>query len=106
MTAKTLDIPGTDHWFKVVDMLQQNWALIASSAKGDVTIFFISDASHVFDRLSLPTVEDATAALQRNGFNRYADDPEDHDLIRPPSPPYREKKHPNGPIYSSGRFWR
>lgn len=106
MDTKTLDIPSTDYWFKVVDMLQQNWALITPDDQGSVTAFFISDASGVFDRLVFPAPADAAAALTRNGFARYADDPDAQDFIRPPSPPYREKPHPNGPIYSSGRFWK
>jgi hypothetical protein len=106
MDTKALKIPSTDYWFKVVDMLQQNWALITPDERGTVTVFFISDASGVFDRLSFPTIADAAAALTRNGFARYAEDQEAQDFIRPPSPPYREKAHPNGPIYSSGRFWK
>jgi hypothetical protein len=106
MNTKTLNIPSRDYWFKVTDMLQQNWALISPGDDGTVTAFFISDASGVFDRLSFPTTTDAAAALTRNGFARYAEDHEARDFIRTPSPPYREKPHPNGPIYSSGRFWK
>ena len=106
MSTKTLDISSTDYWFKVTDMGQLNWALIAPRDNGSVTIFFISDASHVFDRLSLPTFNDAAAALKRNGFSRYADDPDARDFILPPLPPYRESAHSNGAIYSSGRFWK
>lgn len=105
MTTKTVEIPSKDFWFKVTDMLQHNWALITPDEKGTVTAFFISDRSGVFDHLSFPTPADAAAALTRNGFGRYADDQDAQDFIRPPSPPFREKPHPNGPIYSSGRFW-
>jgi hypothetical protein len=106
MPSRTLEIPSTDDWFKVVGMLQQNWALIAPNDDGSVTTFFISDASGVFDRLSFATLADAMAVLARNGFAPLAEDEEAQDFIHPPAPPFRERRYPNGPIYSSGRFWR
>jgi hypothetical protein len=60
----------------------------------------------VFDEMAYPSLSDASDALRRNGFRRFADDTELQSFLRPPSPPFRRTTHPNGSIYSSGRFWR
>lgn len=96
-------IESRDFWFKVVEMLQQNWALIEADSEG-VTVFFISDTGGVFDQLSFPSTEEAADALRRNGFQRFSDDPR-AGVLSPPDPPFHHHPHPNGPIYSSGRFW-
>jgi hypothetical protein len=99
-------IQSADFWVKVVEMLQQNWAVIESRGAGGACVYFITDTSGVFDEISYSSPVDAREALRRNGFRRFA---EDHDLqsfLRPPSPPFRRAAHPNGPISSSGRFWR
>ena len=101
-----IEIHSREYWFKVVEMLQQNWALIDKDAESDAcTVFFINDASGVFDRLRFSTVKEAMRALQRNGFAGYAKDKEAQEFIAPPLPPYYAAQHPNGPIYSSGRYW-
>jgi hypothetical protein len=41
-------IESTDHWVKVVEMLQQNWALIEPGPAKRVFVYFVSDASGVF----------------------------------------------------------
>ncbi len=99
-----INIQSRDFWFKVIDMLQQNWALIETEESG-VTVYFISDSGGVFDELSFPNSKAAVEALRRNRFGRYAEDPEAGDFMQPPAPPYHCHPHPNGPIYSSGRFW-
>jgi hypothetical protein len=101
-----LAIKSDDFWVKVVEMLQQNWALIVPNAAGGVRAYFISDASNVFDEIVFSSPEDAAHALQRNGFRRYADAVDLHSFLRPPSAPFHRGAHPNGPIYSSGRFWK
>jgi hypothetical protein len=98
-------IESRDYWFKVVEMLQQNWALIEPAASG-VMVYFINDASGVFDEMQFPTVVAAAAALRLNGFNRFVDNPRASAFLRVPPPPFRRQPHPNGLIYSSGRFWR
>ncbi len=100
-----VDIASRDYWFKVVDFLQQNWALVDASDTGAVVRFF-GDTSGVFDELSFPSIEDAVQALLRNGFRRFAEVPELHQVIALPQPPFVQMAHPNGPIYSSGRYWR
>jgi hypothetical protein len=100
-----VSIRSRDYWFKVVDMLQQNWALIERSGSG-VTVYFISDTSGVFDEIPFDSAAAAEAALRLNGFRRHADDPESATFLRCPEPPFHRRPHPNGPIYSSGRFWK
>lgn len=67
---KFVEIHSRDYWVKVIEMLQQNWALIDPEyEKGQVRIYFFLD-------------------------------------LVPPAPPFYRDEHPNGPIYSSGKFWR
>jgi hypothetical protein len=100
-----VNIKSRDYWFKVVDFLQQNWALIDSHESG-VVVWFIGDTSGVFDELTFPTEENAVTALKRNGFRRYTDQSCSLGSIIKPEPPFYRREHPNGGIYSSGRFWK
>lgn len=99
-------IRSADFWVKVVEMLQQNWALIDIEVGGSAHVFFISDRSGVFDEMVLPSAEAAERALDTNGFQRFAASAEMQSFLRPPPAPFRRAGHPNGLIYSSGRFWR
>ena len=101
------DVPiqSHDYWFKVIEMLQQNWALIDPDGTG-VIVYFIGDTSGVFDEMRFPSQEIAQQALQRNGFRRFANDDRASSFLRCPEPPFTRRPHPNGPIYSSGRFWK
>lgn len=103
-TEESVEIRSSDYWFKIVDFLQQNWALI-DDANGSVRVRFVSDASGVFDELEFRSMNEATDALQYNGFGRLAEDERAKGFLRPPQQPFRRRAHPNGSIYSSGRFW-
>jgi len=98
-------IVSRDYWFKIVEFLQQNWALIDSTDSGAV-VWFFGDTFGVFDEMEFASVAEAAEALWRNGFRRYAEDTETHKLIAVPKPPFRQRPHPNGPIYSSRRYWK
>jgi hypothetical protein len=98
-------IHSSDFWVKVVEMLQQNWALIEADACG-TRVYFINDASGVFDEIVFSSADMAVEALSRNGFMRLAGNNELKSFLNPPGAPFRRVVHPNGPIYSSGRFWR
>jgi hypothetical protein len=98
-------IESQDYWFKVVDMLQQNRALI-DAGETHAVFFFVSDASGVFDQLAFASIETAKASLAENDFRRFEDDPQARSFLTPPQPPFFNHPHPNGPIYSSGRFWK
>ncbi|NLZ17703.1 MAG: hypothetical protein GX087_08245 [Desulfobulbaceae bacterium] len=99
------DITNTDYWFKVVDFLQQNWGVIEPSESG-CTVYFFEDTSGIFDQLNFSSISDAKAALKRNGFSRFEEDKEAQEVIAKPEQPFRMQAHPNGFIYSSGRYWR
>jgi hypothetical protein len=98
-------IQSRDYWFKVIEMLQQNWALIDPDSAG-VVVYFFGDTSGVFDELRFSSPVEAIQALQRNGFRRFADDARASSFLRCPEPPFTRRPHPNGPIYFSGRFWK
>lgn len=102
---KTIEIQSRDFWVKIVEMLQQNWALIDESDAG-VRVCFMGDTGGVFDHLDIDNQTDALAALGRNGFQRFADNPEHQKLLPMPEAQFHERPHPNGRIYSSGRYWR
>jgi hypothetical protein len=105
MSEAEVPIASRDHWFKIVDFLQQNWALVDEFPSG-VRVFFVSDTSGVFDELDFVSAEAAAEALRRNGFRRFAEDSNAQGFLAPPLGPFRRRPHPNGPIYSSGRYWK
>lgn len=98
-------LEGQPLWFKVVEMLQQNWAVI-SADKGSPTLIFIDDGGFIFDELTFDSANAATSALRRNGFSKYSVDHEAQEFIAPPRQPYQVSEMRKRPIYSSGQFWR
>jgi hypothetical protein len=105
MDDKVHEIKSRDYWFKVVEFLQQNWALIDENADGTATVYFFGDTSGVFDQMNFPSKVEAEIALRRNWFGLYDEDKEAQEVIAKPNPPFHWREHPNGLIYSSGRFW-
>ena len=101
-----MDSGNADYWVKVVDFLQQNWALIAEGDNGPVRIYFISDTGGIFDELDCESINHAREALSANCFREFSDSPDLQSVLCPPLPPFHRSSHPNGPIYSSGRFWK
>jgi hypothetical protein len=99
-------IHGTDFWVKVIEMLQQNWAVIEPDPSTGVRVYFITDTNGVFDEIDFPSTVEASDALRRNGFRCFSDAPDLQSFLRQPSKPFWRSSHPNGPMYSSGRFWR
>jgi hypothetical protein len=79
--------------------------LIDATENGVIVMFF-GDTSGVFDQLSFSSSAEAENALLQNGFRKYADDAGAKGFIALPPPPFHHRPHPNGPIYSSGRFWK
>jgi hypothetical protein len=106
MQRTEIEIKSRDYWFKTVECLQQNWALIDENADGTAIVYFFGDTAGVFDQLNFSSVAEAETALQRNYFSRYEDDEVAQKVIACPGPPFYQSTHPNGLIYSSGRFWR
>lgn len=93
-----------DPWFKIVEFLQQNWAVIVDR-KNDVLVAFYGDTCGVFDEIPFTTRDEAEQALRRNGFSKFMGDHEAQKFIGLPRGEFVERPHPNGRIYSSGRFW-
>jgi hypothetical protein len=102
--TEEVSIESRNYRFKIVEFLQQNWALVDPHEPGAIA-WFIGDTSRVFDQIVFSSPEEAFCALTRNGFRRFADDRKAQTFLRAPDPPFVSKPHPNGPIYSSGRFW-
>lgn len=104
---EVVPIKSRDYWIKVVECLQQNWALIERLPEGRAIVYFIGDTSGVFDQMEFDDVMIAREALRRNGFGRYEHVNEGSKKGIPwPRPPFGKGRHTNGPIYSSGQFWR
>ena len=68
-------------------------------------VVFYGDTCGVFDELIFPSTEGAAAALKRNGFAKFREDKKANQFISLPDSDFHEREHPNGRIYSSGRFW-
>lgn len=95
------------YWYKVVEFLQQNWAVIEPvPGSRNCVVYFFDDRSRVFDQLRFSSEADAIVALQYNGFQRFGADEFSRDLLAKPAPPFQAGPHINGRIYSSGRFWK
>jgi hypothetical protein len=105
MYTEIPDEQADDPWFKVVDFLQHNWAVIVP-IPDCVKVVFYGDTRGIFDELRFDSPETATDALRRNGFSRYRDDAKASEFIALPVGEFHEREHPNGRIYSSGRHWR
>ena len=107
MRREQIDISSRDFWFKVVEMLQHNWALIdRTTLEGRAgKVYFLGDEGGVFDEIDFEDERRARRGLRRNGFQRYAKDEEAQEFISPPEAPFYRREHPNGKIYSSGEYW-
>ncbi len=84
-----VEIQSRDYWYKVTGMLQQNWALVEQSGK----VFFINDASGVFDEMKFLSIDDAFSSLERNGFSRYAADAGSQQFLSPPKAPFKSQRN-------------
>lgn len=100
-----IKVTNNDFWVKIVEMLQQNWALIESLENDKVKVFFIGDTSGIFDEMFFDSKKDAVLSLKQNGFKNFYDSKDLQEFLRPPKYPFYWRDHPNGRIYSSGRFW-
>ena len=101
-----IEIHSRDYWVKIVEFLQQNWALIDKvDDDTHVKVFFIHDLSGVFDEMIFTSMQEAENELIKNGFQKFSDNKEFQRFLRAPEPPFVRAEHPNGPIYSSGEFW-
>ena len=100
------EVPSDRLWFKVVEFLQTNWAIIDDQSNGTVRVFFINDNSGVFDVMSFKSLEEAVSGLVDSGFDLWAKNLEVQEFLIPPLQPFKYDAHPNGRIYSDGKFWK
>lgn len=103
----TTDIPlglTRNPWVKIVEFLQQNWAVVIERDE-DVLIIFYGDTCGVFDEMALGTRAEAEDALRRNGFIPFSEMHDGENFLSVPQGKFFEAGHPNGRIYSSGRYW-
>lgn len=98
-------VHSTQYWVKIVEFLQQNWALVDEEPDRRARIYFVNDTSGIFDEIICATIQDAHAALFRNRFLEFSTCTDLQSFLRPPPGPFHRASHPNGLIYSSGRFW-
>ena len=105
-TQTHITIASTTYWFKVVEFLQTNWALIDEAPDGTATAWFIDDTGGVFDHIRFASLEHTVTALMRNGFDLYRVALAAQRYLSPPQPPFHVSQHPSGAIYSSGKYWR
>ncbi len=105
MERKEIHIDSDRYWMKVVDYLQQNWAVI-ERRQGKYIVFFFDDLAGIFDSIEYGDETTAMQELRWNGFSPYDEESEETRSVIPcPEPPFYESSHWNGAIYSSGRYW-
>ena len=92
-------IQSADFWVKVVVMFQQNWALIEAEEKGDVRVYFVTDASGVFDEIAFSSASAAREALAQR-LQALRRECRSTDLSAPAVSAVPRS------IYSSGHFWQ
>jgi len=98
-------ITSDEYWVKIVDFLQHNWAVIEPNGDCDgYVICFFGDTSGIFDYINYKDIVTAKRELRMNGFEVYTE--EKYDFIGKPRDEFHERAHPNGKIYSSGRYWK
>ncbi len=98
-----IEIKSRDYWVKVIEMLQQNRALV-EPVDGGAKVYFFDDDSAIFDEMTFPSVADAESGLDWNDFEKLAENKEMREFFRfPPEPPF----YLGVPyaIYSTGEFW-
>jgi ADP-ribosyl-[dinitrogen reductase] hydrolase len=68
------DLLTGELWFKVVEFLQQNWAVVRPDVNsGGTRIWFVNDGFGVFDYIDCESPAAARRALRLNGFGLYED---------------------------------
>ena len=92
--TEDVSIANRDYWFKFVEFLQHNWALVNSDQCG-TTGWFIDHTSGVLDQITFSSIEDALVILSRNGFCRFADNKHAQTYLSAPEPPFVRWPHPD-----------
>jgi hypothetical protein len=91
---RNIELKSEIFWVKIVDFLQQNWALI-EIINNKITVFFIQDSSIIFDEIEFNTIDEAEKGLLKNGFKLFLDENENfQEFISPPKRPFTESSKP------------
>ena len=104
--GQIIEIGQSGRWFKVVEFLQQNWAVIQLIGSGPrIRIWFFDDGFNVFDFIDVTDIASARRSLQRNGFELYTESK--YGFVSSPVPREKLPRFRWRPrrIYSSGEFW-
>lgn len=80
MFTKILKELADDPFFKIVECLQQNWAVLVEK-NDSILVIFYGDTCGVFDEIAFDNRKEAETALQRNGFTKYLEDPKAQGFI-------------------------
>ena len=62
MMSDVISIQSRDYWFKIIEMLQQNWELV-DPTPGGVTVYFVNDAGGVFNEIPFDSREDRKSVV-------------------------------------------
>ena len=104
--GQVIDLGQSGRWIKIVEFLQQNWAVILPTESGTgVRLWFFDDGFNVFDLIELADVATAQRSLSRNGFEPYTESK--HGFVASPVPHEKSPRFSWRPrrIYSTGEFW-
>ena len=106
MSIETLATQGPEPWFKVLGMLQQNWAAVFPQTNGRAVVHFFGDDSRIFDTLEFDSAQTAEGALEFNGFTRLSEDPSFSYIAGVPTYPLTHKAESIRAVYSTGGYWK
>ena len=118
---ETLEYPisNRDWWFKVLGMLNENWALIEESPE-KVTVYFFHSCgttkmsigprngpwAAIVDSLEFSNCNEALNALLRNGFSPFAEVSDTWEGNPPPEGRLYDAREKEPGIYSQEGYWR
>lgn len=104
------DLLAGEVWVKVVEFLQQNWAVLRTDTpSAGARIWFVNDGRAAFDFIDYDSPAMARRALQLNGFQVY--EASEHDWLESPIPgnlasgDIATRGWSPRPIYSSRKYW-
>jgi hypothetical protein len=119
-----------EYWCKPDEEFQFHWALIEERENGECTVYFINTVpsqqevekvrqqipqwhppyhseTGIFDQMEFSNIEEAKAALRRNGIKPNSERTIDLEYGIPPKPPFYRINYQYGPGYTTGvLFWK
>lgn len=111
-------ISSREWWFKVLGMLNENWALIEDTPEKATVYFFHSSGmptmsikprngpwSAIVDSLEFSDWESAANALSRNGFTQFSAIADAWEGNPPPEEKFYDAREKEPGIYSKQGYW-